>query len=186
MSHKESAMNKSAFHPRQTGWTLVDAAIALAIASILVSNVIPPIKRLQDEQRIKSIASLLRTDLQLARSSAVSLGEPVRLQVLAERSKVCYALHRGPVTSCTCASPIGPSCESGSLVGGAAIDTKGAIQLSSTTKTLNFDGTVGTVTPTATFTLADDSGNALKVIVNVMGRVRTCTASGKLSGFPRC
>jgi type IV fimbrial biogenesis protein FimT len=44
----------------------------------------------------------------------------------------------------------------------------------------------GTVTPTATFKLESTEGVAVHQVVNVMGRTRSCVASGALPGFKTC
>ena len=49
-----------------------------------------------------------------------------------------------------------------------------------------FSGTQGTVTPTGTLTVRNDQGAQLKVVVNVMGRTRTCQAAGSPAGHPAC
>lgn len=49
-----------------------------------------------------------------------------------------------------------------------------------------FDGTRGTVSPTGTVRVIGSDGRALHKVVNVMGRVRTCSPQRSISGYRPC
>jgi type IV fimbrial biogenesis protein FimT len=42
------------------------------------------------------------------------------------------------------------------------------------------------VTPTGTLRLSLRDGRGLNQVVNIMGRVRTCSRSGTVPGYPAC
>ena len=49
-----------------------------------------------------------------------------------------------------------------------------------------FDGRKGTVTPTATLRLTARDGRAIHQVVNIMGRVRSCSPAGAVGGLRAC
>jgi type IV fimbrial biogenesis protein FimT len=59
------------------------------------------------------------------------------------------------------------------------------VQLRSNSGSILFDAVKGTVTPTATLRVTSSVG-ALHQVVNLMGRVRTCSPDGALAGYARC
>jgi type IV fimbrial biogenesis protein FimT len=51
---------------------------------------------------------------------------------------------------------------------------------------MTFDPVKGTVTPTATLRVESKDGRALHQVVNLLGRIRTCSPGGKLPGEKTC
>jgi type IV fimbrial biogenesis protein FimT len=63
----------------------------------------------------------------------------------------------------------------------------GAVQLHSNVSSIVFQGDKGTSTPTGTVRLHADRNRAVHVVVNVMGRVRSCTPNtSAVSGYAKC
>jgi type IV fimbrial biogenesis protein FimT len=56
----------------------------------------------------------------------------------------------------------------------------------SASKSLTFDPVRGTVTPTATLRVEARDGKAIHQIVNLLGRVRSCSPQGLLAGERAC
>jgi type IV fimbrial biogenesis protein FimT len=56
----------------------------------------------------------------------------------------------------------------------------------SASKSLTFDPVKGTVTPTATLRVEARDGRAIHQIVNLLGRVRSCTPGGRVSDERSC
>jgi len=49
-----------------------------------------------------------------------------------------------------------------------------------------FDPVRGTSTPTATVQLSARNGTAIHQVMNIMGRVRSCSPAAAVSGYRRC
>jgi type IV fimbrial biogenesis protein FimT len=49
-----------------------------------------------------------------------------------------------------------------------------------------FDPRIGTASPGGTVRLTDSTGREIRHIVNLRGRVRTCSAHGALAEHPAC
>ena len=60
------------------------------------------------------------------------------------------------------------------------------ISLAPLQRSILFDAGKGTVTPTATFAITDRDGRSIRQIVNIMGRVRSCTTTRGLGGLRPC
>ena len=64
--------------------------------------------------------------------------------------------------------------------------TGDSVSLKTNVRSVLFDPVRGTSTPTATIQLKAASGMALHQVVNIMGRVRTCSPDPVVSGYKRC
>ncbi|MFT3816957.1 MAG: GspH/FimT family pseudopilin [Rubrivivax sp.] len=172
---------------RQRGLTVVDCAVTLAIVSILAGSAAPMAQQVRSRWHLEGAAAQLETQLQFARSEAVSRHKPVRVSFASNASQSCYVVHTGKTGECDCTQP-GPSvCPQGvEQLALTRYTQAGTVQLSATAKDIGFDGDTGTVTPTTSVTLANVHGQALKVVVNVVGRVRSCSPSKTVVGHPAC
>ena len=170
------------------GISLVELMCVLAITAILLGNALPMFLELHARQALQATAALLETDVHLARSEAQRGGQPVRLSVQAVGGgSTCYLVHTGAAHACRCTGDGQSQCDAGARVlrlseqsGPSGIGLQGGRQ------SLLFDAGKGTVTPTATLRLVDRDGRAIHQIVNIMGRVRSCTPTGKLGGLRPC
>jgi len=170
------------------GLTLVELLCALAILAVLMGGALPSLFQLRATQTLRAAADLLETDLQYARSLALAEGQPVRLSLQAmDDGGSCYLIHTGPAQSCRC-RPAGQAaqCEPGSrLLRVVELDRSTGLRLAPVDRSLVFDSHKGTVTPTATLRLSDAEGRAIHQIVNIMGRVRSCSPTA-LAGMKAC
>lgn len=170
------------------GVSLVEMLCCVAVSATTLSSALPTLVDHAQRHRLQSAADQLRTDLQLARTAAMQRSEPVRLtwQALPGLG-ACYVIHTGGANQCGCGADLRPSCAPGvQTLRSAALPLADRIGLSAATRTLLFDARRGTVTPTATLKLSDDRGRALHLVVNIMGRVRTCSASAQMTGIKPC
>jgi type IV fimbrial biogenesis protein FimT len=62
----------------------------------------------------------------------------------------------------------------------------GNVRLQSNVRSLLFDGTRGTVSPTGTVRVIGADGRAVHQVVNVLGRVRACSPQRALPGYRAC
>jgi type IV fimbrial biogenesis protein FimT len=60
------------------------------------------------------------------------------------------------------------------------------VSLRSNSRSVLFDPTKGTSSPTATVQLQARNGSAIHQVMNIMGRVRSCSPAPELSGYRRC
>jgi type IV fimbrial biogenesis protein FimT len=124
----------------------------------------------------------LATDLQQARGLAVERGDSVRFELRQEGAAACYVLHTGSKNDCPCAGP----CRNGSQrLRTEALAAPGRSWRATSTSFV-FDGTGGTVTPTSSITVQSHTGPSLRVVINVLGRVRLCTPGGTFPGYVNC
>lgn len=181
-------MNSTANTARlQTGFSLVESSIALAITSLALAAGLPGFEAAKERRHLDGVAAQLETDLHFARSAAVARQSNLRLSFRQSGSGACYVVHTGAAGTCTCEADGPPVCTAGaSAVRSVRFATTGPVQLSSNVGAMVFDADKGTVSPTGTITLAGQGGHSVKVVVNIMGRTRTCAPTAGLPGYSRC
>lgn len=171
-------------HPRHTprprGLTLIESAVTLALAAVVVGLAVPGFATMHDRERLRGVAAQLETDIQLARSLAAARSDSVRLEFSGPR---CWLLHDGPA-GCSCQGST-PVCDGRRVLRYENLGDTHPVQLQSNSASLVFDPTRGTVTPTGTVRLSLPSGPRLHLVVNLMGRVRRCSPDG-LPGEAPC
>ena len=172
----------------QRGLTLVELLCSLAITMALLGSALPMLNDLVMRQRLQAQAALLETDLVLARAAAMSTGRTVRLAAKqADDGSSCYVIHVGPIGSCTCSTDGQPRCEAGGeALRSVAVAQHQGLRLVGPSRSIAFDAKLGTVTPTATFRLSDAQGRTVNQVINITGRVRTCTPNPTWGGMRRC
>ncbi len=170
--------------PRR-GLSLVELLCVLAIAIVLLGGTLPMLNDLRQGQRLQAVAALLETDIHLARSTAISTGQPVRLVVVAATTGgSCYMLLAGTADVCTCNDRGEARCDGDAQP--MRVEFQPAAQgvaLAALPRPLVFDGRKATVTPTATLRLSARDGRSIHQVVNIMGRVRSCTPYGSVGGL---
>jgi type IV fimbrial biogenesis protein FimT len=175
---------------QQLGFTLIESLIAMAIAAVLATTALPEFSRWLHQQRLNSAAQQLLADLQLVRTEAVARQQGLRLSVRPAPSGSCYVLHTGRADACSCMTDdSGPArCDDGAsevkTVRWSTDDTQ--VRLHATRPSVLFDPVDGTSTPTTALEITNLSGQSLRHVVNVMGRVRTCAPGTRLLGYPAC
>mgnify|MGYP001809864104 CR=1 FL=1 len=170
---------------RQFGASLVEATMALAITGTLAGSLLPGWHEARERRELEAASAQLATDLRLARSLAVAQGQSVRLRVQA--AQACYVVHTGPALGCSCDSHGQALCGSDALpLRVATLPGRGRLALSSSSGSMLFDAGRGTVTPTGTVRLHTADGRAVHHVVNIMGRVRTCSPGARVAGHAAC
>jgi type IV fimbrial biogenesis protein FimT len=170
---------------RQFGASLVEAMIVLAIIGLLLGSVLPGWADARDRRSLEAASAQLATDLRLTRSLAVAQGSPVRLSVPA--AQACYVVHTGPARACSCDATGAATCRGDAqALRVATLPGSGRVALSSSSASMLFDADRGTVTPTGTLRLRLADGRAVHHVVNIMGRIRTCSPAGRVAGHPAC
>jgi len=179
-------------HPTTTrtrGFTLIEASAVLAITTILASLAVPNMQGMIDARRLDNGATQLANDIQLARSAAVLRNQSVRLTFLPHGARgSCYVVHTGSANACDCSGD-GPA-----VCAGAAREIKTVVladedhvRLSANVASVLFDPMHGTSTPTGTVRVIGAGGREVRHVINLMGRVRSCSpATGSVPGYRAC
>lgn len=174
--------------PTQQGLTLVEALVVVAIGALVAAGAAPSLERLRQTRALLGAAAQVETDLQFARTEAIARNRALRVAFGANGSGSCLVVHTGGADDCRCAADGSASCAPGvQLLRQQRWTLAGdRVQLQAGVSGLWIDPVRGTVTPTATLRLVSADGRALHDVVNLMGRVRTCTPDGGVSGVRPC
>lgn len=172
---------------RQTGLTLVENMIALTVVCLVIGTGLTGFESVRARSQLEGAAAQIKTDLQHARSLAVSRAQVVRLSFTNEASSTCYVVHTGPRTACSCSQVGTGNCDGGgATLGLATFRTTDSVRVVANSTSMAFDPYLGTVAPTGTIKVTSRTGETLHLVVNVMGRVRTCTPTPPLKGYAPC
>jgi len=169
----------------QNGFTLVEAALVTTLTAIAASLAAPGLQGALTLRRLDGAATELAANLQLARSEAVARNRAVRLSWHAAQR--CYVVHTGAVDQCVCSDDGSASCSGDALLlKSVAWEAAGGLALQSNTTSMLFDPLHGTASPTATWHVSAADGRAVHHVVNVMGRVRSCSPLAAVPGLRAC
>jgi len=175
---------------RQRGITLIEGAVVMAIGAITVTTAAPGFQSFIEKQRLDGAAAQLATDIQLARAEAMLRNTGVRLSLQSKPWGSCYVIHSGAANDCSCSETGAAQCSGGAQqIKTVQLPAGEQIALQSNVGSILFDPLHGTSTPTGTLKLVAASGRAVHQVVNVMGRVRTCSPQGTVppvSGYAVC
>ena len=181
-------LHRAARRHLDRGLSMVELLCGLALSAVLLGGAAPMFQDLRAAMTLHATANLLETDMHYARSVAVTSGQSVRLAVLATAGGgSCYVLYSGAANGCSCEAGGQARCEAGSRL--LRLEEQAALSgvtLAPLARSILFDSNKGTVTPTATIQVLAADGRAIHQVVNIMGRVRSCTPSGGVSGLPAC
>lgn len=172
---------------RQRGITLVEACIVLAVTSILASTAAPGFQSMMDARRLDGNARQLATDLHFIRTEAVSRSQALRISHHAAPGGSCYVIHSGAGNQCSCPAAGPAVCSGGAVeIKTVAIASADHVSLQPNVSSMLFDPVHGTSSPTGTWKLVGADGRAVHHVVNIMGRVRSCSPQGKTPGYAPC
>jgi type IV fimbrial biogenesis protein FimT len=174
---------------RQRGLTLVECAITTTVLAVVAGLTVPAFGTARERLHIEGAAAQLETDLLLSRSLAVARNEVVRMTFErdADAGTSCYVVHTGSAGDCACTANGSAVCSNGaeplrSVRYGADVP----LAVVSNSRSILFDPVRGTITPTATMRVIGSSGPAIHQVINIMGRVRSCSPAPALSGYATC
>lgn len=195
-------------HPRTAarGFTLVEALVVIAIATVVLSLGVPRLRDYIYINRLKSLNSQLVTDLQYARQEALTRGVPVFMSLGSNGSMTCYTIFSNSNTShgtdCNCVAAAGARCTAAGLTELRTVQVPIAdrvIHMPETVVRFAFDPVTGGIfyattdftTPTgvaleiSTFR-SDVSTLKLMTQVSPGGRPTVCSAGGTIKEYPAC
>jgi len=169
------------------GFTLVEAAIVVAVAAVTLTAATPDFSGFIERQRLDGVASQLVSDIQFARSEAVMRNHGVRISLNAEAAGACYLVHTGAAGDCECHADGTAACTgSAHALRTVALPAGERIGLSGSVSSILFDPLHGTSSPTGTLRVTAASGRAIHHVVNLMGRIRSCSPQGRVVGYSNC
>ena len=172
---------------RQRGITLIETCMVLAIGTVLAASAAPSMQELIAARRLDNAANQLANDIQLIRTAAVARNQALRLSFLPRAGGSCYVIHTGGAGQCEC-SGTGPAvCHGGAReIKTMSIADTDQLSVVSNVGSVVFDPMHGTSTPTGTLRVVGASGREVRHVVNVMGRVRSCSPAPVVPGYRAC
>jgi len=98
--------------PLRFGFTIIELLISVALVAIVLTLAIPSFQDFIVVQRLKSVNQQLVTDLQFARSEAVSRNSFMALAFNSNGSVTCYTIFTTPTLApiCNCTLGAGAAC----------------------------------------------------------------------------
>lgn len=121
--------------PAQGGLTLIELMVVVGLLSVLLALAAPSMRDMIEVRRLRGINAQLITDLQFARSEAISRRAVVRLEFKESDSKSCYTISTSSnrTVLCDCLAT-GPACPEG----GAATELRTVVYPKSTGSAISF------------------------------------------------
>ncbi len=171
----------------QAGLSLVECLLTLCVTCLALGVVLPSFASVLQSRHLEGAAAQLETDIAFARSMAVAADRSLRMRFQADATGSCYVVHTGPAAACNCAGDGSTACSGeGQALRSVGFTADERVRLQVNAGSILFSPTLGTVTPTATMRLHARDARALHVVVNLTGRVRTCSPGAALAGYPDC
>jgi len=170
------------------GFTLIELMVCVAVCTVLALIAAPNLQRWMEVRRLEGVANELAADLRLARSEAIGRNQNVRIGFRGVTTPSnCYVVYVGAIDACRCTSRDEAACEAGGqAIRHVALQAGQQVSLQANVPTMSFDAQHGTSTPAATLRLASASGLAIQHVVNLLGRVRSCSPQGAVAGYRAC
>jgi prepilin-type N-terminal cleavage/methylation domain-containing protein len=190
---------------RERAFTLIEMLIAVAIAAIVVTIAVPSFNQFILRQRLKSVNAQLITDLQLARSEAVTRGKVSRVVFDASSTLTCYSIFvlkpGSALVRCDCKQGAGAACDPNAaieirtvqvplalgikVVTGASVDPAiGFDPINGGLMTIPTDTTGLQSAPFQVDTALDDA-HLMRTVLSPAGRPQVCSL-GDSYGAPAC
>jgi type IV fimbrial biogenesis protein FimT len=172
---------------KQGGVTLVESLIALAVSAIVLGAAIPGFESARERRHLEGAAAQLETDLHFARSLAAAHHEALRVSFSSNAQGSGYVIHHGSARHCVAEADGSAACNGPARVHRVVhFAPDGAVGVQANVSSILFDPLKGTSTPTGTLRVVGRNGGAVHQVVNLMGRVRSCSPTASLFGYPRC
>ena len=171
----------------QRGVTLIEAAVVMAIGAVAFSTAAPGFQTFLAKKRLDGVATQLATDLQFVRTEAVSRNEAVCISFHTDPGGSCYVIHTGLKAQCTCSGPAAATCiGDAQQVKTVYVPVAQQVSVQANVGSILFDPMHGTSTPTGAVKVLGAQGTAVHHVVNIMGRVRSCSPDGLVTGYRNC
>ena len=170
----------------QAGVTLVETTTVTAVVAVLTGLAAPSFDASVQRRHLEGAATQLETDIHHTRMLAVARNAPLRISFESGAGGSCYVIHTGAANQCSCAADGSAVCRGDAQAERSVrFATEGLVSLQSNSRSVLFDPSRGTSSPTATVQLRSRNGAAIHQVLNIMGRVRSCSPQG-LAGLRPC
>jgi type IV fimbrial biogenesis protein FimT len=172
---------------RQRGITLIETCMVLAVSTVLATTAAPGMQDLIAARRLDNAASQLANDIHLIRTAAVARNQALRLSFLPRVGGSCYVIHTGSAGQCECNGSAPAVCHGNAReIKTVAIADTDQVSVTPNVSSVVFDPMHGTSTPTGTLRVVGAGGREVRHIINVMGRVRSCSPAPVVPGYRAC
>jgi len=169
---------------RQRGVTLVETGVVASIVAVITGIAVPSFDGAIQRRHLEGAAAQLETDIHYTRMMAVARNAPLRISFESGAGGSCYVIHTGSANQCSCNADGTATCQGEAQAERSVrFAAGGAVSLRSNSRSVVFDPLKGTSTPTATMQLTARNGTAIHQVMNIMGRVRSCSPAPALSGY---
>lgn len=172
----------------ECGHSLIQALVCLAILATLSVQALVMATGWIQAQRSDAMAKKLRNAFVFARSEALSSRVEHRISFFNSTSGSCLVVYSSTAsTRCTCNSNGQAVCAAGAVARLVEVlPHSTGIQLSSNSASVGIEPRSGLVTPTVSVDLRPTIAPPTRHIVNISGRLRTCSPDGKAARFVHC
>lgn len=181
--------------PCHSGFSLVELLVVVSIVSILAALAVPSVSTALARSKLRSAGEQLRSDINLARSEAVKRNVSMRMSFNVNGVNWCYGIKANAGCDCTITDSTDSSfCFIDSTGGGTPLSSvvSSSAYPDIVMETSPFGGSLSfsPIRPaldagSATLT-SSTAGGSIRVLASSMGRVRFCSPSASLSGYPAC
>ena len=173
--------------PSQRGISFIEVLVTLAIIGILLATALPNLEQMKLRQRVQLTAQTVMTDLQQARSEAITRAGAVHFRVSQHGSGSCYLIHSGSSGACRCDDNGQAICSAaGQLVKQEWVPSSRKLTISANVSSMSFQAQQGTVTSTGSIDISTGKGHSIRHVVSIAGRVRSCSPDGSFRSMPKC
>ena len=192
------------------GLTIIELMVVVGVVGVLAALAAPSLRDFMARQRVAAINAELVTDLQYARSEAVSRGLQMRVQFRENETMTCYTIHTFGLAlgNCNCLQPLGTACPS--IAGLTEIKTTQVLKSTSVTVRppgafpynylvfteqrglANWRGHAGDLADYVSnwedfqVTVQSSISGKLRTAVNLVGRPQVCSPDASMNGAPIC
>jgi type IV fimbrial biogenesis protein FimT len=174
----------------QSGITLMETMVVVSILAILAGMALPSFTDMILNHRLQGKAFEYVTNMNWARSLAVSSNQPVNLRITAGESASCYVVFHGPDDECSCNASGAVCATAGNNLLVVVFPRSEGVRVSAGTVSesavTRINPKQGMITPTLTAIFSADNGKAIHNVSNILGRTRSCTPNGAYFGHPAC
>lgn len=171
------------------GFTLVEMVVVMAVVAIVACLAAPSLREFLDARRMQGAAAALATDLRFIRSEAVARNQAVRFSLRPLSGGTCYVVHTGAAGLCDCNGGDGPArCTGGAQpIRTVRLPASDRVGVQANVSSMLFDPVHGTTTPAGTLRVTGATPErVVQHVVNLMGRVRSCSPNGAVPGYAPC
>ena len=167
------------------GVSLVETAVVVAIGAILLSAAVPGFQLVLARRHFDGVAAQLAGDLQFARTEAVARNQPVRIDFHADAAGSCWVVHTRRQALCSCEAGRAACAGDAVLIRSVAVPAARRVAVGANVGSILYDPVHGTSTPAGTLRVVGAAGE-VDHVVNVLGRVRSCSPQGAAAGWRAC